>query len=420
MKILIIGNGAREHAIAWKVAQSKLVKKIYATGHNAGIEKIANLIPIEPYEIEKITDFVIKEKIDLTIIGPELPLSLGLVDNIKKTGFLVFGPSKDAAILESSKAFCKNFFRQNNILTPNFSCFNDPNLAYGFIEKNFNKDVGIVIKAAGLAGGKGVLICKSKEDAKKAIDNIMIEKIFKDAGNQIVIEEFIKGTELSFMVLTDGENIIPIETARDYKKIYDNDLGPNTGGMGSFSPSNLITNELKNEIITKIIKPILREMNKINRKYTGCLYAGLIYDREKIYVLEINARFGDPETQSVLFRLTSDIVPIMLEIAEGKIKSKELCWDKASSCTVVIASSGYPGAFEKNKPIYGLDSIKEENVFVFHAGTKKESNNIVTTSGRVLSVVAKGNSLEQARNLAYKSIEKIKFENMYYRKDIGL
>lgn len=423
MKVLVVGSGGREHALVWKISQSKMVDKVYCSNHNAGISEIATCLNFDSTDIEGLSNFIKNENIDLTVIGPEVPLALGLSDKIRENGGLVFGPSQEAAMLESSKIFCKQFLSENKIPIAPYKVFSDPESAKEFIDKDhelIKDEKHIVVKADGLAAGKGVKICLGRGEAKKAVDEIMVQKKYGDAGNKVVIEEFISGEEISFMVLTDGENILPLETARDYKKAFDKDKGPNTGGMGSYSPSTLVNDDLKEIILSDIIKPTILAMNNAGKRYQGVLYAGLIHDGEKLYVLEYNVRFGDPETQPVLFRMESDLVPILKEIAEGELKTKEIKWSDYATTCVVLCSGGYPTSYEKEKVIHGLTNIKStHDICIFHAGTKTSKDKIVTNGGRVLGVVARGKDLAHARKLAYKGASHINFEKMHYRKDIG-
>lgn len=419
MKVLVIGSGGREHAIVWKLAQSRVVDKIYCTPGNAGIAQIAECVEIENKDFSDLIDFVKYEWIDLTVVGPEDPLAKGIVDAFEKEKRKIIGPTKAAAQIESSKVFAKEFMKRHKIPTAEYKIFTSYTHAEEYIRM---KGTPIVIKADGLAAGKGVFVCQNYDEAVNALKLIMKEKIFGAAGEKVVIEECLQGKEVSYLVFTDGKTIIPMVTSKDHKRLLDNDEGPNTGGMGTFSPNPIITQELEREILETIIKPTVKGLKQEGIPYRGILYAGLMIVNGKPYVLEFNCRFGDPETQVILPRLETDLVDIFMAIAEQKLNKVDVKWSNKASLCVVLASEGYPGKYKKGIPIKGLDMIKDlKDVIVFHAGTKfNEEGIIVTNGGRVLGVTALGNDLQEARQKAYSAVGLINFEGMQYRKDIGL
>lgn len=418
MKILVVGSGGREHALCWKIAQSPLVKKIFCAPGNAGIAKHARCIPIGAEQIEKLAEFAWEEKIDLTVVGPEAPLVMGIEDLFRKRGLKLCGPSKEAAVIEGSKAYAKNLMKKYGIPTANFKIFDDPEAAAEYIHRNNKRR--LVLKADGLAAGKGVIPTKNEEEALSALNKIMIQKAFGDAGNRIVMEDFLKGEEASFIVFTDGENIYPMPTSQDHKPVYDNDEGPNTGGMGAYSPAPVINEKMYHKIINEIMRPIINAMAAEDRPYKGILYAGLMISGEDVKVLEFNCRMGDPEAQPLLVRLESDIVPLLVGAAEGNIKNIETIWSHRPSVCVVMASAGYPGHYEKRKEIKGLSQAEAmEDVVIFHAATKFENGKYYTNGGRVLGVTATGNNLKEAIERTYEAVSKIWWDGVHYRKDIG-
>lgn len=419
MKVLVIGSGGREHAIVWKVAQSRVVDKIYCTPGNAGISEIAECVEVGSKDLTALLDFVKYEWIDLTVVGPEDPLAQGIVDIFQKEGRKIVGPTKAGAQLESSKVFAKEFMKRHKIPTAEYRVFTSYTHAEEYIRL---KGTPIVVKADGLAAGKGVFVCQTYDEAVEALKLIMKDKIFGSSGDRVVIEECLTGKEVSYLVFTDGKNIVPMVTSKDHKRLLDNDKGPNTGGMGTFSPNPIITAELERDIIETIIKPTIRGLNEEGINYKGILYAGLMITNNKPYVLEFNCRFGDPETQVILPRLDSDIIDIFMAITEGRLNRIEVKWKSDASLCVILASEGYPGKYRKGLKIKGLDMVKGlKDIIVFHAGTKFDENgDIVTNGGRVLGVTATGKNLEEARQKAYSAIELISFEGMQYRKDIGL
>ena len=417
MKVLIVGSGGREHALAWKVAQSDRVEKVYAAPGNPGIAQIGECVDIKPTDIEKLADFAEKEGIDLTIVGPEAPLVAGITDEFERRGLKVFGPSKAAAQLEGSKAFAKEMMRKYRVPTADFQVFDDPEKAKEYIKK-----VGapIVVKADGLAAGKGVVVAQTVEEAIEAVDRIMVEKVFGEAGNRVVIEECLKGEEASYLVITDGERFVPLATAQDHKAVFDGDRGPNTGGMGAYSPAPVLSEEMEREVQEKVIKPILKGMAQEGMPFKGILYAGLMITEEGSKVLEFNVRFGDPEAQAILRRLEDDLVEVALSAVEGRLV-EELHWRPETSICVVLASEGYPGKYEKGKVITGIEEAeKVPTVVVFHAGTAVKDGKLVTNGGRVLNVTALGKDIVEARKRAYEAVKRIHFDEMHYRKDIGL
>jgi phosphoribosylamine---glycine ligase len=417
MKVLVVGGGGREHAIAWKLAQSPKVDKIYCTPGNAGIAGIAECIEVAPDDFAALLDFVKYEWIDLTIVGPEDPLSKGIVDIFEKEGRRILGPTKAAARLESSKIFSKDFMRSHRIPTADYKIFS----SYIHAEDHVRMmGALIVIKADGLAAGKGVFVCASVEEAIDALRLIMKERAFGDAGDRVVVEQCLEGEEASFMVFTDGSTIVPMGSSQDHKRIFDGDLGPNTGGMGAYSPAPIITPDFEKRIVDTIMRPVIEGLKTEGMKYKGVLYAGLMIRDNKPYVLEFNCRLGDPETQPVLSRLSTDLLDICLAITDERLSEIDVEWKPESAVCVVLASKGYPGPYEKGKVIKGLDEAKIiDGATVFHAGTTFKDSDIVTNGGRVLGVTATGADIRAARDLAYKAVSKISFEGMQYRKDIG-
>jgi len=417
MKVLVVGSGGREHALAWKLAQSPKVKEVIGAPGNPGIAKLGRCVNISPTDIKALADFAEKEGIELTVVGPEAPLVEGIVDEFEKRGLKIFGPTKAAARLEGSKAFSKEMMRKYGVPTADFEVFESPEEAIEFVKR---KGAPIVVKADGLAAGKGVVVARSVDEAIEAIKKIMVEKAFGEAGNRVVIEECLEGEEASYLVVTDGERFIPLATAQDHKAVFDGDKGPNTGGMGAYSPAPVLSPEVEREVQERVIKPILRGMKEEGHPFKGVLYAGLMITDEGVKVLEFNVRFGDPEAQAILRRLDSDLFDVCMSVAQGRLV-EELRWKPETSICVVLASGGYPGKYEKGKEITGIEEAeKVPTVVVFHAGTKIENGKLVTSGGRVLNVTALGRDIVEARERAYRAVEKIHFEGMHYRKDIGL
>lgn len=417
MKVLVVGGGGREHALVWKIAQSPAVEKVYCAPGNAGIAQHAECWPISPEDIRSLLELVAKENIDLTVVGPEAPLTLGIVDAFRAKGKRIVGPTQKAAEIEGSKAFAKYLMKKYGIPAADSEVFADFSAAWEYVQK---KGFPIVIKADGLAAGKGVIICATAEEAKTALKQIMVEKVFGEAGKKVVVEEFLSGEEASFLAFTDGEVILPLPSAQDHKPIYDGDRGPNTGGMGAYSPAPIVTEAIEQQIMEKIMVPAIRGMAAEGRKYQGILYAGLMIKDGQAKVLEFNARFGDPETQPILFRMKSDIIPALEAVIDGDLDKIKLEWDSRAAVCVVMAAQGYPGAYEKGKVISGLnEAAKIPHTFIFHAGTAIKEGKIVTNGGRVLGVTALGDSIAEAIDLAYKVVGKISWEGAYYRRDIG-
>ena len=416
MKALIIGNGGREHALAWKISQSPLVKKIYVAPGNAGTELDSLLENINITDTDLLIKFAKDKNIDLTIVGPEVPLSKGIVNKFRENDLYIFGPTSEAAQLESSKDFSKKFMKRYGIPTAEFSTFTNAKLAHEYINQ---KGSPIVIKADGLAAGKGVIVAMTNEEAHNAIDSMLSDNQFGDAGARIVIEEFLKGEEVSFIVICDGKTVLPLASSQDHKRLLDNDLGPNTGGMGAYSPAPIVTPEIHNKIMNDVIHPTIEGMKKDGIKFTGFLYAGLMIDKKnQIKTLEFNCRMGDPETQPILFRLKSDLFKILLDASQSRLNEHNIEWENNSAITIVMAAKNYPNQPRINDEINGLDS-KNHDTYVFHAGTILANSKILTSGGRVLGITAKAKTLEQATNKAYKLIDNINFEGAQYRNDIG-
>lgn len=420
MKILIVGGGGREHTIAWKLAQSPRVEKLYCAPGNAGISSVAECINIKAEDIDGICKFALKNEIDITVIGPEVPLAMGIVDALEKEGLKAFGPNKECAQLEGSKSFTKAFLERHKIPTARYMEFTD-------IEK-LKAAIGMygypmVLKADGLAAGKGVVIAEDYTAAEKAIEEMMGEKIFGTAGEKVVVEEYLSGIEVSVLCFVDGKTIVPMESAQDYKRIYDEDKGPNTGGMGSYSPSLIFNDNLEREIKEKILDPTINGFQEDKLDFKGVLFIGLMITEKGPKVIEYNNRFGDPETQSVLPRLKTDLLDIIEAVIEGRLFEQEIIWSEKKTVCIVMASGGYPGSYENEKLIEGFSSV-DQDIFIFHGGTKflneQEKNDIYTNGGRVLGITAIGDTHEEARKKAYKNVERIHFEGAHYRKDIGL
>jgi phosphoribosylamine--glycine ligase len=418
MKVLVVGGGGREHSLVWKLKQSPLVKKVYCAPGNGGIAQEAECLPIGAEDLDKLLDFAKKEKPDLTVVGPEAPLALGLADRFAAAGLTVCGASQRAAMIEGSKAYSKEIMAKYGIPTGDFALFTDRDEAARYI-----KSVGapIVVKADGLAAGKGVIPSTTLEQALEALDLIMVKKAFGAAGNKVVIEEFLTGEEASFLAFSDGEHVVPLPTSQDHKPIFDNDQGPNTGGMGAYSPAPVVTDALHDKIMQEIMVPTIRALAHEGRPYQGVLYAGLMLKGDKVWVLEFNARFGDPEAQPLLLRLDSDLVEVLLAMVERRLdKIPEPVWSPDPTVCVVMASGGYPGSYEKGKVIHGLEeAAKIENVVVFHAGSARVNNQFITNGGRVLGVTARDRDIPAAITRAYQAVHKITWDGVHYRTDIG-
>ncbi len=434
MRILVIGSGGREHALAWKIAQSKLADKIFCAPGNGGISGIAECLDISVEDIPALLEFARKEKIDFTVVGPEAPLALGIVDEFSKDKLRIFGPDKRASQLEASKVFAKELMAKYKVPTADFRVFDNAAEANKYIEK-----IGApcVVKADGLAQGKGVVVAKDIDEAKQAVASMMQAKIFGEAGNRVIVEECLQGQEASILVFTDSKEVVPLASAQDHKRAFDNDSGPNTGGMGAYSPAPVVTQGLFKEVLDKVIYRTIDGLAKEGIVYKGVLYAGIMLTKEGPKVLEFNVRFGDPETQAMLPRLKSDLLEVMLATAEGKlakvVRAGGLDWDARPCVCVVCASKGYPGNYEKGKEIFGLEeAAKIKDAVVFHAGTKQTPNTpprrqagkhqtpkFITNGGRVLGVTGLGATVKEAIDNTYQAVGKISFEGMYYRNDIG-
>ncbi len=417
MKILVVGSGGREHALCWKIAQSKKVDKIYCAPGNAGVAEVAECVAIGAMEFEKLADFAKEQEIDLTVIGMDDPLVGGIVDVFEERGLRIFGPRKNAAILEGSKAFSKDLMKKYQIPTAAYENFDDPEKALAYLE---TADFPIVLKADGLALGKGVLICNTLEEAREGVKSIMLDKQFGSAGNQMVIEEFMTGREVSVLSFVDGKTIKVMTSAQDHKRALDGDQGLNTGGMGTFSPSPFYTKEIDEFCQTHIYQPTVDAMRAEGREFKGIIFFGLMLTEKGPKVLEYNARFGDPETQVVLPRMKNDIVEVFEACVDGTLDGIELEFEDNAAVCVVLASEGYPVKYEKGLPISGLEKFKDQDsYFVFHAGTKLSEGKIVTNGGRVLGVTATGATLKEARANAYEATKWVTFDNKYCRSDIG-
>lgn len=417
MKVLVVGGGGREHTLCWKIAQSPLVEKIYCAPGNPGIAELAECVHIGADEIDALCDFAKAEAIDLTVVGPEVPLTMGIVDTFQAAGLDVFGPNKAAAQIEGSKGFSKDLMAKYNIPTADYQSFTDHAAAVAYIKQ---QGAPIVVKADGLAAGKGVIVAMSEAQAISAVDDIMLDKVFGAAGASVVIEEFMDGEEASFFAFTDGKNILPLASSQDHKRAFDGDDGPNTGGMGAYSPAPVVTAELHDVIVETIVKPTIAGMAADGCPYSGILYVGLMIKDGKPRVVEYNARFGDPEAQPLLMRMKSDIVPVLQACARGELQQDSIEWhDKAAVC-VVMASGGYPASFEKGLPISGLAAAAQiDDLMVFHAGTSLKDGQIVNHGGRVLGVTGLGNTVKLAIDKAYTGVAAIDWEKVHYRKDIG-
>jgi phosphoribosylamine--glycine ligase len=417
MKILVVGGGGREHALVWKIAQSPLVKKVYCAPGNPGTAGLAENLPIRADEVGKLLEFAWNERIDLTVVGPEQPLSLGIVDTFENHDLKIFGPHQQAALIEGSKAFSKDLMRKYNVPTAAYGVFSDIGEAEAFIDRT---GLPIVIKADGLAAGKGVIIAQTRQEAVDTVTDMLSGNAFGSAGSRVVIEEFLTGEEASFLAITDGKNIIPLASAQDHKAIFDGDQGPNTGGMGAYSPAPVVTREIHEIAMRDVLRPTVDGMAAEGRPYRGVLYAGLMVKDGKVKTLEFNARFGDPECQPLLMRMKSDIVPLLLAAASGDISGMDIEWHDRAAVCVVMAAEGYPGEYRKGDAISGLaDAAKLDDVYVFHAGTAQDGGRCVTNGGRVLGVTAMGDTVEQAIARAYQAVDVISWAGVQFRTDIG-
>jgi phosphoribosylamine--glycine ligase len=415
MRVLVVGQGAREHAICWKLRQSPLVKEIYAAPGNAGIAQVADCVDIGVADIIELVDFAEKLKMDLTVVGPELPLTLGIVDEFQKRELPIFGPTRLAAELEASKVFSKEFMRKYKIPTAEATVCASPEEAKAALKKTHYP---AVIKVEGLAGGKGVVIVQSAKEADEYLRVVFEEKKFGNAANRILIEEYLTGEEVSFMVITDGTKFLPLAPAKDYKKAFDGDTGPNTGGMGSHSPAVVLNGETAGEIVKTIVIPAIQGMAEEGRTYTGCLYVGLMLTPKGPRVLEFNCRFGDPETQVQMLRLENDLADVLLQVTRGNLGETKLTWKKEAAACVVMAVEGYPDEHQKGQEV-AIDPIDDGSVILFHAGTVKRGGKLVNAAGRVIDVCAHAATLSEALNKVYEAVPKIRFEGARYRRDIG-
>lgn len=417
MKVLVVGGGGREHAIVWKLAKSPQIDEIYTAPGNPGIGRLATCVNIAVEDIPGLAELAKKNSIDLTVVGPEAPLVAGIVDEFENRGLTVFGPNKAAAQIEGSKIFSKNLMKKYNIPTADYKVFEDPNDAISYID---TAPMPIVVKADGLAAGKGVIIAPDRSTAKEAVKTMMIDKAFGKSGSRIVLEEYLEGPEVTVLAFCDGKRTVPMVSSRDHKRVFDNNKGPNTGGMGAVSPAPAYTSEIAEIVERDIIQRTIDAMASEGAPFQGILYTGLMITKNGPKVLEYNCRFGDPEAQVVIPRLKTDLVEVMQAVINGDLTNVKIEWKNEVAVCVVIASGGYPGHYETGKFISGLDDAEKNGSIVFHAGTAEKDGKIATAGGRVLGVTALGKDLAEARKLAYESVSKIHFEGMHYRKDIGL
>ena len=416
MKVLVIGSGGREHALVWKLAQSPQRPQLFAAPGNAGIAELARCVPIAADDLKGLRDFALEEGIDLTVVGPEVPLALGIVDLFRGSGLRIFGPTKAAAQIEASKVFAKEFMREVGIPTGGFEVFDDYGQALAYLQ---GRDGPIVVKADGLAAGKGSIVCDNRREAEAALELIMVERKFGASGDRVLIEERLYGEEASCLAFSDGEHIALFPPTQDHKPVFDGDKGPNTGGMGCYAPAPVVTPELREEIRHTILEPAIQGLAERGCLYQGVLYAGVIITEEGPKVLEFNCRFGDPETQPQVPLLESDLLSILEACIDGQLEEGEVRWRRGAAVCVVLASGGYPGEYEKGKPITGLDRITDPQTTVFHAGTARRDGEIVTNGGRVLGVTSWDNTIERAIERVYRQVRLIEFEKMHYRTDIG-
>ncbi|MBI4323209.1 MAG: phosphoribosylamine--glycine ligase [Candidatus Omnitrophica bacterium] len=417
MKVLVVGSGGREHALLWKLSQSPEVDALYCAPGNGGIGQLAELVDIGAEDLEALAEFAETKDVDLTIVGPEGTLAKGIVDVFEKRGLRIFGPTKAAARLESSKAFAKNLMKKYHVPTAGFAVFDDPQAARAYVRQ---LGAPIVVKADGLCGGKGTIIASTLSEALGAIDLLMEDRIFKQAGERIVVEEKLEGEEASFLVITDGTTAVPLAAAQDHKRLLDHDKGPNTGGMGAYAPAPVVTEAVAKQVMEHVIQPTLKGLVAEGIAFKGVLYAGLIITAEGPKVLEFNVRFGDPELQAILPLLKDDLVPLLDDAVEGRLSQPRCRWEEGACACVVLASGGYPGEFAIGKEIKGLEAFQDrQDVVVFHAGTRRERDRVISWGGRVLNVVAWDADLEAAVKKVYDAVSGIQFEGMTYRKDIA-
>jgi phosphoribosylamine---glycine ligase len=419
MRFLVVGSGGREHVLIWKLSQSPRVQGLFCAPGNPGIARTARCMPVQPNDFAGISELVRKERIDYVIVGPEAPLASGLVNHLKASGIRVLGPSQEAAQLESSKVFSKDFMARHNIPSAQYATYQDPQKALQFLQSG-DARYPIVVKADGLAAGKGVVVARSAQEACDAVRRIMLDREFDSAGDRIIIEECLEGIEASYIVFTDGETVIPAVAARDHKAVFDNDAGPNTGGMGAYSTDDILGPKLEQDVLARVIRPVIQGMKNEGFPFQGILYAGLMLTARGPQVLEFNVRMGDPECQVILPRLTSDFSELCAALCEGRLKDYKAVWSPDAAVCVVLASGGYPGPYAKGKAITGIPMAEENRrVAVFHAGTRQEGDKFVTDGGRVLGVTATDRDLASAIMLAYEAVNKIHFEGMHCRRDIG-
>lgn len=416
MRVLVIGSGGREHALVWKLASSPRVEKVYCVPGNPGISKIAHCVQLDTNDNFAMIRFAVENKVNLTVVGPEAPLANGIVDAFVKEGLKIFGPSKAAAQIEGSKAFAKDLMKKYNIPTAGFEVFTEAAAAKEYIKQH---GAPVVVKADGLAAGKGVIVAMTLDEALNAIDAIMCDKAFGSAGSQVVVEDYLTGEEASLLAFTDGKTIVPMVAAQDHKRIYDGDKGPNTGGMGAYAPAPVVTDEIRQKVMTDVLKPIIAAMANEGCPYKGCLYAGLMITEDGPKVIEFNARFGDPETQVVLPLLESDLTVIMEACIDGTLCKTEVKWQSGAAVCVVLAAQGYPSAYRKGDVINGIEQAEQQGALVFHAGTKLSDGHIVTNGGRVLGVTAVASDLVNAIKKTYEAVNDIDFKDVQYRRDIA-
>ena len=416
MKVLIVGGGGREHAIAWKLRQSEKLAELYCAPGNAGIQSLAVCVPIEAEDIYGIADYAEAQRMDLVVVGPEAPLAMGLVDLLKERGIKAFGPNKKCAQLEASKSFAKSFMDRHNIPTAQYREFYHHD---ELLEHIGQFGFPMVLKADGLAAGKGVIIAETADAAREAIDDMMLRRIFGAAADMVIVEEFLTGVEATMLCFVDGSTIVPMEPAQDYKRVFDGDRGPNTGGMGAYSPSLVFTESLEDQIRERILAPVHEGFKIDGLDFRGVLFIGLMITENGPKVIEFNVRFGDPETQVILPRMESDLLRVMLAVANDRLSGQEIRWSEDRAVCVVLASGGYPGIYEKGEVITGLDQT-DDNILMFHAGTTLKNGQVVTSGGRVLGVTALGVNHDAAKENAYRNAERISFRGMHFRKDIGI
>jgi phosphoribosylamine--glycine ligase len=417
MRVLVVGGGGREHGLVWKLRQSPRVTQLFAAPGNAGIAELAECVDISASEVRLLAEFAAKHAVDLTVVGPELPLTMGIVDEFEGRGLRIFGATRQAAVLEGSKVFAKRLMKKYKIPTGFFQTFYRAEDA-----KRYIQDVGapVVVKADGLAAGKGAIVCPTVQEAVDTVKRIMEDRVFGDAGARVVVEEFLAGEEASFLAFTDGETVLPMASTQDHKSVFDDDKGPNTGGMGAYSPAPVVTEALHQKIMAQVMIPTVKAMAAEGRPYRGVLYAGLMIKDGDVKVLEYNVRFGDPEAQPLFMRMESDLLPILEAVTESRLKDVEIRWRPEPAVCVVMTAGGYPGAHDTDKPITGLAAAARlKDVMVFHAGTARVDNTIVTKGGRVLGVTALGADIPDAISRAYRAVEKIRWDGVHFRTDIG-